>query len=48
MMLMAHGSFGVCPLELAALVGGAGALWAIRFQVARWCRKVAAFVQGWR
>lgn len=39
-MLLAHGPFGICPLEVAALLG-AGSLWllALRLQLGTWLRK---------
>lgn len=48
MMLLAHGAFGVCPLEVVALAGGAGGLWAVRLQLAWLCKKFIARVQGAR
>lgn len=46
MMLLGHGAWGICPLEVAAAVGGAGGLWAIRHQLAWWCRKFLRRVRG--
>jgi hypothetical protein len=46
MMLLAHGAFGLCPLEFTALVAGAGGLWMLRFQLGWWCKKLIGLVQG--
>lgn len=39
-MLLAHGHFGICPLEIAALLG-AGSMWllALRLQLGVWIRR---------